>query len=90
MLGEIANLFSNFFISKVNFDGLDEIQAYAWAQGVGINFTLAAISEIGVESVSVREQFELGREDKKKVISFFERLLEEMPADEKLYSRKTG
>jgi MoaA/NifB/PqqE/SkfB family radical SAM enzyme len=57
----------NMTISKLNYDAIEEVRKYVTEQGLGINFTLAAISEIGVESARVRERFEMDQEEKNKV-----------------------
>jgi len=67
----------NATISKENICGLDGLRDYARSLGLGINFTLAAISEIGVESFGMKDRFEMSDTDKKQVVSFFERLISE-------------
>ena len=57
----------NMTISKLNYDAIEAVRKYVTEQGLGINFTLAAISEIGVESARVRERFEMNQEEKNKV-----------------------
>jgi len=65
----------NTTFSKVNIGGLEDIRAYAKRKGVGINFTPAAISEIGVESGKKQELFEMWSEEKGEAIRFFEKLV---------------
>lgn len=65
----------NATVSKINFDKLEELRAYAFEKKIGINFTLAAISEIGVESIQKQEEFLMGREEKEKVSKFFKNLI---------------
>jgi MoaA/NifB/PqqE/SkfB family radical SAM enzyme len=65
----------NTTVSKVNFDKLEELRGYAFEKKIGINFTPAAISEIGVESIQKQEEFLMGREEKEKVAKFFEKLM---------------
>lgn len=65
----------NMVVSKVNYKNLQETRDYALKHNLGINFTLGAISEIGVESIRVRDKFELGEEDIKEIIPFFKELL---------------
>ena len=55
---------------------LQAMRGYAKSHGVGLNFTVGAISEIGVESAAVREQFEMAPEHKEEAIAFFEELRE--------------
>lgn len=71
----------NMTINKLNYYAIEEMRKYATQKGIGINFTLAAISEIGVESIQVREKFEMNQEEKAKVVLFLEDLLKEGEID---------
>ncbi len=64
----------NMTISKLNYFAIKEIREYAKQKDIGINFTLAAISEIGVESFHLRREFELDQKEKEIVISSLEEL----------------
>lgn len=66
----------NTTFSKVNINNLREINKYAKDKGVGINFTPAAVSEVGVESINKKQLFELGEDEKKQAINFFEKLVQ--------------
>jgi len=82
-LKEISELYPflsleiNTTISRANITGLKDMRAYARSLGVGINFTLAAISEIGVESIVKKEKFEISNKEKTHLVSFFESLMQE-------------
>ncbi len=65
----------NATISKVNFDNLEELRTYALEKKIGINFTPAAISEIGVESIKSQNEFLMNQHEKKQTILFFEKLM---------------
>jgi MoaA/NifB/PqqE/SkfB family radical SAM enzyme len=71
----------NMTVSKLNYFAIEEMQEFALKKGVGINFTLAASSEIGVESKHVRKEFEMNQEEKDKVVLSLERLLESKMID---------
>jgi MoaA/NifB/PqqE/SkfB family radical SAM enzyme len=64
----------NMTISRLNYNAIEETRKYAIDKGIGINFTLSAISDIGVESIRVREKFELNKDEKKTVASFMQKL----------------
>lgn len=64
----------NMTISKLNYHAIEEVREYTREQGLGINFTLAAISEIGVESARIKERFEMNQEEKNKVALSLENL----------------
>lgn len=82
-LKELAELYPYFSlginttVSQANASDLDEMLRYAESVGIGINFTLAAISDIGVDSVSERESFELSEAKKQELLKFFGHLLEQ-------------
>lgn len=65
----------NATINKLNFGNLNDILDYSIKKGLGINFTLSAISEIGVESLPLKDSFRLNSEEKKIVSLFIENLL---------------
>jgi len=64
----------NMTISKLNYHAIEEVSDYAFKKRIGINFTLSAISEIGVESIRMREKFEMNEEEKNKVALSLENL----------------
>jgi MoaA/NifB/PqqE/SkfB family radical SAM enzyme len=66
----------NMTIGKLNYYAIEEVRKYAQHKGIGVNFTLAAISEIGVESIHMREKFEMSQEEKNKLILSLEELWE--------------
>lgn len=65
----------NATISRINFDNLEELRNYALEKNVGINFTPAAISEIGVESIKKQNEFLMSRYENEQVCRFFEKLM---------------
>ena len=67
----------NTTISRLNYDRLNEIKEFGAKNGVGINYTLGAVSEIGVESIKMEDEFLLRDEEKGKVIDFIEGLMKE-------------
>ncbi len=69
----VVNL--NATISRINYSNLEQLRGYALENKVGINFTPAAISEIGVESVHRKNEFLMGQDEKKQVALFFEKLI---------------
>lgn len=71
----------NATVSKINFNKMEELKTYAAGKEMGINFTPAAISEIGVESAREMERFAMGRDEKKEVILFFEKLVSDSAID---------
>lgn len=73
----------NATISKLNFDRLEEVKAYAFDSGIGINFTLGAISEIGVESAEMKDGFLIGDREKKALAEFFEKHIEDKTIEKK-------
>lgn len=64
-LKELMGLYTSFdlglnmTVGRLNYFAIDDVLAYAERLKLGLNFTLAAVSDIGVESRAVREQFEL-------------------------------
>ena len=62
-------------------DFLEAMRTYARSHDIGLNFTPAAISEVGVESVAMVDQFEMSPMDKDEVIRFFEQLQQEQALD---------
>jgi len=79
-LKELANLYPymslniNTVITKANYNHLEEILKFAKNFGLGINFTLGAISEIGVESIKKKDEFMMNEEEKKSVSNFIKTL----------------
>jgi len=69
------NLGLNMTISKLNYNAIEEVQGYAIRKKLGVSFTLSAISDIGVESVRMRDKFEMTQEEKNKVALSFKDLL---------------
>lgn len=75
-LKELSNLYPyvslglNTVITKDNYNHLKEILYFAKDSGLGINFTLGAISEIGVESIKMEERFRMKEEEKDVVLEF--------------------
>ena len=67
----------NLTISKKNYLHLRKAFEYSVHKSLGMSFTLAALSEIGVESIQVRDNFELPVESKEGVVAFIEFLLVE-------------
>jgi sulfatase maturation enzyme AslB (radical SAM superfamily) len=65
----------NTTISRINISGIEQMRKFAKAYGLGINFTLSSISEIGVESRKVKNRFELLNEENAFLVSFFKDLL---------------
>lgn len=65
----------NATVSRLNIDSLEELRTYALSNRIGINFTPAAISEIGVESIKRQNEFLMNQHEKEQVILFFEKLM---------------
>jgi MoaA/NifB/PqqE/SkfB family radical SAM enzyme len=80
-LRELMRLYANFTcgvnttVNKLNYDNLEAIWNYCRRNFIGLNFTLAALSEIGVESLPVADNFRLKEEEKNVVSGFFAKLL---------------
>jgi len=80
---ELTRLWSNLLfginttISRLNFDRLHEVKEFGLKNGVGINYTFGAISEVGVESIKMQNEFALRDDQKYKVIDFIEGLVKE-------------
>lgn len=62
----------NVTINKLNYNKLRDIKRYGMDKGIGINYTLGAISEIGVESIKMKDQFMIEDVARKQIINFFE------------------
>lgn len=60
---------------------LEPMRVYARSHQIDLNFTPAAVSEVGVESVAQAGQFEIAPEQKPEVIGFFEQLGKERALD---------
>jgi radical SAM protein with 4Fe4S-binding SPASM domain len=66
----------NATISRINYANLHSILEYSTKKNLGINFTLAAYSEIGVESRPLESAFKLDSQGRKATSVFIENLLE--------------
>lgn len=66
----------NATISSHNYNNLEEILSYSREKMLGMNFTLAALSEIGVESIPRKDDFLLKNQQKETVIGFIKKLQE--------------
>jgi MoaA/NifB/PqqE/SkfB family radical SAM enzyme len=73
----------NATIGRLNFDKLGEIKEYGRRNQVGVNFTLGAISEIGVESVEMKDNFLLTASERAYVADFFEENIKDKTINEK-------
>lgn len=62
------NLGINMTISRFNYKIAEEVKRYVQDKGLGINFTLSALSDIGVESMPVKDNFEMQAEEKEEFI----------------------
>jgi len=88
-LQELMSLYTSFSlgmnmtISRLNYRCIEDVRQYGQEKGIGISFSLAAISEIGVESIKVRDKFEWQEDEKESVILAFEELLRQkaIPSD---------
>lgn len=87
----------NTVISRVNAtrECLEPMRAYARSHQMSLNFTPAAVSEVGVESVAQGDRFEITAEQKPELIGWFEQLrqeraLETRYADFVLHWLRTG
>lgn len=69
----IVNL--NATISRINYSNLGQLRGYALENKMGITFTPAAISEIGVGSVNRQNDFLMNQYEKEQVALFFEQLM---------------
>jgi MoaA/NifB/PqqE/SkfB family radical SAM enzyme len=80
-LRELMQLYANFTcgvnttINTLNYDNLEAIWDYCRRNFIGLNFTLSALSEIGVESFPLEDNFRLKEKEKNVVSGFFEKLL---------------
>lgn len=89
---EMTTLWKNLYfginatISRLNYDRLDEIRKFGLKTGIGINYTLGAVSEIGVESIKMKDEFALRNGENSKVAEFIEGLLKEDGID-KFYAK---
>jgi MoaA/NifB/PqqE/SkfB family radical SAM enzyme len=72
----------NATIHKGNCFALEDILFYSQKKQVGISFTLAALSDIGVESLSSKNNFVLQEAERKEVSSFISRLLRDRQINE--------
>jgi MoaA/NifB/PqqE/SkfB family radical SAM enzyme len=67
----------NATVNRFNIKNLSDLRTFARSMGVGINFTLAALSEIGVESKAKQGSFEIEPENNQFLISFIQELIEQ-------------
>lgn len=65
----------NATINRFNFLDLKNILDYSHKKRLGLNFTLAALSEIGIDSLSQRDIFMLSNKERDTVALFIEKLL---------------
>lgn len=65
----------NTTVNKINYENLELITKYAAGKSLGVQFTLGALSEIGVESLPVQDAFTLDEPQKKIVANFINKLL---------------
>lgn len=76
-LKKLESLYHNFSLSlntvinKINYDKLEQIRFFARENNIFLNYTLGAISEVGVESIQVKEGFYLDDEEKKRTVATF-------------------
>ncbi|MFH0876643.1 MAG: hypothetical protein V1863_00280, partial [Candidatus Omnitrophota bacterium] len=64
----------NMTVGHHNYFAIDEVLAYAKHLKLGLNFTLAAVSDIGVESRGARDQFELQPAEREALVMKFNQL----------------
>ncbi|MDD5565666.1 MAG: radical SAM protein [Candidatus Omnitrophica bacterium] len=80
VLKELMLLYPNFkvglnmTVSGLNVHALEQVRNFAQDKGIGLSFTLAAISNIGVESYRTKERFEMDDASKQEAARFFEGL----------------
>ncbi len=67
----------NTTITKFNVQDLENLRAFSRTAGVGINFTLAALSEIGVESIAKQGSFEIEVESGRLITTFIQEITEQ-------------
>lgn len=60
----------NFTINRINFSDMENALEYSEKKILGLNFTLAALSEIGVESIHARESFTFTEQEKLDIKNF--------------------
>jgi sulfatase maturation enzyme AslB (radical SAM superfamily) len=65
----------NFTVNRLNFADMQRTLSYSEEKNLGLNFTLAALSEIGVESVYAKDFFAFAEEEKGQIKDFFQALL---------------
>ncbi|MFH1778042.1 MAG: radical SAM protein [Candidatus Omnitrophota bacterium] len=71
----------NMTISRINYHVIEEVRKYAKQKGIGVNFTLAAISDIGVESSRVKEKFMIDQDKNNALIASLNELLKTKNGD---------
>ncbi|RJO63719.1 MAG: radical SAM protein [Candidatus Omnitrophota bacterium] len=80
-LKELMLLYPNFkvglnmTVSRLNVHALEQVRNFAQGKGIGLSFTIAAISDIGVESYRIKERFEMDDASTKEAMRFFEELV---------------
>ena len=67
----------NATITRLNIHDLENLRSFSKEVGVGINFTLAALSEIGVESMARQGEFEIEPGAKAGLIHFVQKLIDQ-------------
>ncbi len=77
LYGSRISLGLNTTIGRLNYAHAQEMLDYAQRQSVGINFTPAAISEVGVESIQMEKLFVMDQEVHESVARFYEQLATE-------------
>jgi MoaA/NifB/PqqE/SkfB family radical SAM enzyme len=65
----------NFTVNRINSTDMEKVLIYSAQKALGLNFTLAALSEIGVASVHVKESFAFTEVEKRGIKDFIQRLL---------------
>jgi MoaA/NifB/PqqE/SkfB family radical SAM enzyme len=79
----ILSLGLNMTISRLNYKAIEETLKYATEKGLGLNFTLAALSEIGVKSLELDQGFQLDGAQSKELILTFEKLMRNRMVNQK-------
>lgn len=91
-LKELMSLYPNFkvglnmTVSRLNVHALEGVKNFAEKAGIGLSFTLAALSDIGVESYRMKDAFLMDDASKKEAATFFEKLAQQRALD-KGYAR---
>lgn len=88
-LKELASLYPylslslNATISRFNMEGLSDLRRFARSMEVGIHFTLAAFSEIGVESMARKGEFEIEPGKERFLTDFIQELIDQEEMERK-------